>query len=76
MISKFRYGDRVVLLYNERSNGYDQELYVGLHGTVDDEEQDDCPWVLFDNEVREVISEKDLVFEDAYNTPLFKVLKE
>lgn len=82
-MSKFKIGDRVVLI-NAIPIGEDDVIPVGSTATV--LENDDTSFITFDNtdyndsffldEPANCTYEGNLEFEEIYNTPLYKVMSE
>jgi hypothetical protein len=69
---KFKIGERVVYAYPWR-NEINPEVPLGEAGYV--EEEDDCPFILFDDYGRRCFIQDELEYENIYNSPLIKALK-
>lgn len=74
-MAKFKYDDRVILTHFDKHD-YTHYIRVGMIGTINDHDNDEVPWVLFDNGIKEVIQERHLEFLDLYQTPLFNAMSE
>lgn len=64
-MTKFKKGDRIIIIDNKEVELPGDGRYVGLRGTVD--ETDNVPWITLDSGVRAVMFEDKLISESVEN---------